>query len=38
MAILDAGAALRESATINEPAHIGAGVSYLPGFSSAAHF
>jgi 4-amino-4-deoxy-L-arabinose transferase-like glycosyltransferase len=29
MAILAGGAALRESATIDEPAHIGAGVSYL---------
>src|SRR4029077_8658832 len=29
MAILAGGAALRESVTIDEPAHIGAGVSYL---------
>jgi 4-amino-4-deoxy-L-arabinose transferase-like glycosyltransferase len=29
MAILTGGAALRETATIDEPAHIGAGVSYL---------
>ena len=29
MALLAGGAALRESATIDEVAHIGAGVSYL---------
>lgn len=29
MAVLAGGAALRESVTIDEVAHIGAGVSYL---------
>src|SRR5260370_42313706 len=32
MAILAGGAALRESVTIDEVAHIGAGVSYLQKF------